>query len=84
MTVIVCCPLEHARTNRVKRTARPVGCLLALTIACGAEPAPQPLAEPLRTAPLAPVARIETWKHARKASLNLVPSAAPNANRGKK
>ena len=60
MTVIVCGPLEHARTNRVKRTARPVGCLLALTIACGAEPAPQPLAEPLRTAPLAPVARIET------------------------
>lgn len=47
-----------------RRAAQSAACLLALGLACGAEPVPQPLAEaapaPLRVAPLAPVARIET------------------------
>lgn len=58
------CPLEHARTDMTRRTAQSAACLLALGLACGAEPVPQPLAEaapaPPRAAPLAPVARIET------------------------
>ncbi|MBA3547822.1 MAG: sulfatase [Nannocystis sp.] len=47
-----------------RKTAKVTACLLALVLACGAEPVPQPLAEsapaPPRVAPLAPVARIET------------------------
>lgn len=50
--------------NMARKTAHAAGLLLAVSLACGAEPPPPPSVEPapapLRPAPLAPVARIET------------------------
>ena len=59
-----CCLIDHVRMDMARKTALRAGLVLAVNLACGADPPPPTAVEPTpvaaRVAPLAPVARIET------------------------